>query len=56
MGMKHILVASDLTDRSERALGRALQLTSPSGHQGQIPRLQRVAKLNIERQPLDRRA
>jgi len=31
MGMKHILVASDLTDRSERALGRALQLTSPSG-------------------------
>ena len=29
MGMKHILVASDLTDRSERALGRALQLTIP---------------------------
>ena len=29
--MKHILVASDLTDRSERALGRALQLASPSG-------------------------
>ena len=29
--MKHILIASDLTDRSERALGRALQLTSQSG-------------------------
>jgi nucleotide-binding universal stress UspA family protein len=31
MDMKHILVASDLTDRSERALERGLQLTSPAG-------------------------
>jgi nucleotide-binding universal stress UspA family protein len=31
MAMNHILVATDLTDRSERALARALQLTSQSG-------------------------
>jgi nucleotide-binding universal stress UspA family protein len=31
MGLKHVLIASDLTDRSECALRRALQLTSESG-------------------------